>query len=225
MSHARLDSGHGSGHDRSGWDTTLTPGRRPALLLVDMVRAYFDDGGVFELPSRSSLEAAARLLAAAREVGVPVVHSGVRFRQDGSDGGVFFRKVGGLRHFAYDGDPDPHGPAAWCPEVAPRSGEVTVVKQMPSAFFGTSLAGTLTARGVDTVVVGGVSTSGCVRASVVDAMSHGFVPLVVADACGDRTAAIHDTNLADLQSKYAEVVDESTAAAYLRSIVPDEGSG
>ncbi len=210
------ESGHESGHGRSGWDTTLAPGDRPALLLVDLVRAYFDDGGVFELPSRRSLASAARLLAVAREAGVPVVHTGVRYRPDGSDGGVFFRKVGGLRHFAHDGEPDEDGPAAWRPEVAPAPDEVTVVKQMPSAFFGTSLAGTLTAMGVDTVVVGGVSTSGCVRASVVDAMSHGFVPLVVADACGDRTAAIHDANLADLAAKYAEVVDEEDAAAYLR---------
>ncbi len=212
------EAGHEAGHDRSGWDTTLTPGQRPVLLLVDMVRAYFDEGGVFELPLRSSLESAARLVSVAREVGVPVAHSGVRFHPDGSDGGVFFRKVAGLRHFAVDGKPDPDGPAGWCPEVAPRPTEVTVVKQMPSAFFGTSLAGTLTAMGVDTVVVAGVSTSGCVRASVVDAMSHGFVPLVVADACGDRTAAIHDANLRDLAAKYAEVVDEETATAYLRSV-------
>nr|WP_274387650.1 isochorismatase family protein [Salsipaludibacter albus] len=185
-------------------------------MLVDLVRAYFDDGGVFELPSRDALSSSASLLAVAREVGTPVVHTGVRFRPDGSDGGVFFRKVGGLVHFAGDGEPGPEDPAAWCPEVRPRPEEVTVVKQMPSAFFGTSLAGTLTALGVDTVVVGGVSTSGCVRASVVDAMSHGFVPLVVSDACGDRTAGIHEANLSDLAAKYAEVVDEATAIAYLR---------
>lgn len=219
----RPDAGHHAGHDRSGWNRTLQPGRQPALLLVDMVRAYFEPGGVFELPSRGPLDAAARLLAVAREVGVPVVHTGVRFRPDGSDGGVFFRKVDGLRHFAYEGDVDPDSPAAWCPEVTPHPDEVTVVKQMPSAFFSTDLAGTLTAMGVDTVVVGGVSTSGCVRASVVDAMSHGFVPLVVAEACGDRTSAIHDANLADLEAKYAEVVDEATATTYLRSLAGNAG--
>lgn len=129
---------------------------------------------------------------------------------------MFFRKVGGLRHFAYVGEPKPDGPAAWCDEVAPVEGEVTVVKQMPSAFFGTSLVGTLTAMGVDTLVIGGVSTSGCVRASGVDAMSHGFVPFIAADACGDRTAEVHDGNLRDLAAKYAEVVDEATAVQVLR---------
>ncbi len=209
---------HDAGHDRSGWGTTLQPGRRPALLLVDVVRAYFDEGGAFELPSRAPLESASRLLATARAAGVPVVHTGVRYAPGGADGGVFFRKVGGLRVFAHDGEPPPDAPGAWCPEVAPRTGEVTVLKQMPSAFFGTSLAGTLTATRVDTVVVAGVSTSGCVRATVVDAISHGFVPLVVADACGDRSPAVHEANLGDLRAKYAEVVDEAAATTYLRSV-------
>jgi maleamate amidohydrolase len=133
---------------------------------------------------------------------------------------VFFRKVAGLRVFAADANDGPDGPGAIRPEVAPVDGEVVVVKQMPSAFFGTSLAGTLTAMGIDTVVVGGVSTSGCVRASVVDAISHGFVPLVVADACGDRSERVHDGNLEDLAAKYAEVVDLSAALTYLESVRP-----
>lgn len=210
--------GHSSGHDRSGWGGALRPGRRPALLLIDMVRAYFDVGGAFELPSTDALEAAARLLDAARSSDVPVVHTCVRYAADGVDGGVFFRKVAGLRVFAADAADGPDGPGAIRPEVAPVDGEVVVVKQMPSAFFGTSLAGTLTAMGIDTVVVGGVSTSGCVRASVVDAMSHGFVPMVVADACGDRSDRVHDGNLEDLAAKYAEVVELPVALAYLESV-------
>ena len=214
------DPGHASGHDRSGWGGALWPGPRPALLLIDMVRAYFDVGGAFELPSTGALEAAARLLDAARSSGVPVVHTCVRYAADGVDGGVFFRKVAGLRVFAADAADDPDGPGAIRPEVAPVDGEVVVVKQMPSAFFGTSLAGTLTAMGIDTVVVGGVSTSGCVRASVVDAMSHGFVPLVVADACGDRSRRVHDGILEDLAPKCAEVVDLSAALTCLESVRP-----
>ena len=203
---------------RSGWGQTLVPGRRPVLLCVDMVGAYFDPGGVFELPSHASLRAAARLQGEARRAGVRVVHTCVRFARDASDAGVFGRKVGALRVFADDGSPEHAAAATLRPEVAPEPGETVVVKQMPSAFFGTSLAGTLTAAGVDTVVLCGVSTSGCVRASAVDAMSHGFVPLVVADACGDRDPRVHRTNLHDLATKYAEVVDESAAAAYLRSV-------
>ena len=101
------------------------------------------------------------------------------------------------------------------PEVAPVEGELVIIKQYASAFFGTSLASTLVARGIDTVVLVGVSTSGCIRATAVDAVQHGFIPLVVRDAVGDRTSQTHDANLFDLQAKYAEVVDERTAVAYL----------
>ena len=92
-----------------------------------------------------------------------------------------------------------------------------MVKQYASAFFGTSLAATLTAAGVDTVVIGGVSTSGCVRASGTDAMQHGFRPMVVAQACGDRTAAVHDANIFDLGAKYADIVSLTEAADRLRA--------
>ena len=101
------------------------------------------------------------------------------------------------------------------PGLEPRPDEVVIVKQYASAFFGTSLAATLTAAGVDTAVIAGVSTSGCVRASATDAMQHGFRPIVVADACGDRTRAIHDANIADLQAKYADVATITDAVARL----------
>jgi len=90
-----------------------------------------------------------------------------------------------------------------------------ITKQYASAFFGTSLASTLTSIGVDTLLIAGVSTSGCVRASAVDCCQHGFVPLVVRDAVGDRAAQPHAANLFDLQAKYAEVIDLSAATEYL----------
>jgi maleamate amidohydrolase len=205
-------SAHAGAHDRSGWGTSLRPGRRTALLCIDMVRAYHDPGGRFELPSLEPLRSAARVLAAAREAGVLVAHSGVRYAAGGVDGGSFVRKVPGLLEFVGDTEA-----GAFRAEVAPRPGEVVLLKQMPSAFFGTTLASTLTAAGVDTVLVCGVSTSGCVRATVVDAMSHGFTPFVVADACGDRSPEVHDSNLRDMAAKYADVVDEAWALAHLRS--------
>jgi len=175
-----------------------------------MMRAYFDPASALCLPSNECLHAAARVLARAREHGVPVVHTRVRYAADGADGGVFFRKVPALRDLVGDG---PMGELV--PQVAPSGDELVVVKQYASAFFGTSLASTLHAWGVDTVVVVGVSTSGCIRASAVDAVQHGFVPLVVSDAVGDREPGPHHANLHDLATKYAEVVDEATALAYL----------
>lgn len=193
----------------------LNPGVRPAVLAVDLMRAYFEEGSPLELPSRDCLESAARVLSAARRHGVRVVHTRVAYAADGSDGGVFVRKVGALRHL-YGGGPL----SELMPEVAPAEGELVLTKQYASAFFGTTLASTLHALGVDTVVVVGVSTSGCVRATAVDAIQHGFVPWVVADAVGDRDTTTHEVNLADLQAKYAEVVDEATALGYLQRVRP-----
>jgi len=142
-----------------------------------------------------------------------VVHTQVVYTVGMADAGVFGRKVPALGVFAADAE---GGMGLVAPELTPRAGEVVVTKQYASAFFGTSLAATLTAAGVDTVVVGGFSTSGCVRASATDAVQHGFTPIVVGDACGDRTAAVHEANLFDLDAKYADVVDLDEALTHLK---------
>jgi maleamate amidohydrolase len=106
----------------------------------------------------------------------------------------------------------------FAPGLEPAADEILITKQYASAFFGTTLASTLTALGVDTLVIAGVSTSGCVRATAVDACQHGFIPLVVREAVGDRTPGPHEANLFDLQSKYAEVVGLSEACDYLSNL-------
>jgi maleamate amidohydrolase len=109
--------------------------------------------------------------------------------------------------------------AAFGPGLIPCADELVVSKQYPSAFFATSLASTLTAAGIDSVILTGLTTSGCVRASCVDAMSHGFRTAVVAEACGDRHPDPHEANLFDMNAKYADVVSEDEAAQFLRSLV------
>jgi maleamate amidohydrolase len=188
-------------------------GSRPALLVIDMMRAYFTPGSPFDLGSRAAADGCAALLAAARSAGLLVVHTRVRYAAGLADGGLFVRKVPGLALLA-EGAGEL---GEFVPGLEPRPGEPVVVKQYASAFFGTSLAATLTAAGIDTAVVAGVSTSGCVRASATDAMQHGFRPIVVADACGDRTPAVHDANLFDLGAKYADV---TTVAAVVARLSP-----
>lgn len=197
----------------AGFGNHLEPGRRPALVCVDLVEAYFSPGAELYMGTDECLASAARVLAAARAAGVPVVHTKVSFAEGGLDGGAFFKKVGALKQFVGD-----TALGAIRPEVAPVSGEVVLVKQYASAFFGTSLSSTLTAAGVDTLIVVGVSTSGCIRATAVDAIQHGFVPLVVRDAVGDRDPRPHEANLFDLQAKYAEVVGEAEVLAYLSGL-------
>jgi maleamate amidohydrolase len=194
----------------AGFGRSLLWGTRPALLMVDLIRAYFQPGAEFFMGSDACLRSAARVLSSARAAGVPVLHTRVEYDPDGTSGGLFVRKIPALRKLT------PGSPLAGImPEVAPGPHEVVVVKQYASAFFGTTLAATLTALGVDTVVITGVSTSGCVRASAVDALQHGFVPLVVRQAVGDRDPRPHEASLFDLQAKYADVVDEDTVVAWL----------
>lgn len=195
---------------RAGFGGDLGRGTRRALLLVDYVRAYLDPASPLYAgqPDPPSLRACAVLLDAARRHGTPVVHTRVELTPGGLDGGLFARKVPALRVFERGGEF-----AAAPPALAPAAGELVVTKQYASAFFGTSLASSLRVLGVDALVVAGASTSGCVRASAVDALQHGFVPLVVADACLDRDPRPHQAALFDLDAKYAEVVtlDEATA--------------
>jgi maleamate amidohydrolase len=198
---------HGSAFSgRVGWGT------RPAVVVIDLVRAYTDPDGPFGLPSPGpAVEATAALVDAARSAGLPVVWTVVRYAPDLADGGLFVRKVPALAAFA-EGAPGGWGELT----LHPGPGEPVVVKQYASAFFGTSLAPTLHSAGVDTVVLAGVSTSGCVRATAMDALNSGFRPQVVRDACADRTREIHDANLADLDAKYADVVGLEEALAHVR---------
>lgn len=199
--------GHGAGFSgRVGW------GVRPAVLVIDLVRGYTEPGGPFHLPDPAAAVAATTsLVDAARTAGLPVVWTAVRYTRGLADGGLFVRKVPALAAFAEDAD------GGWGELVlTPRPGEPVVLKQYASAFFGTTLAATLHAGGVDTVVLAGVSTSGCVRASATDALGHGFRPQVVAQACADRTDELHSQNLRDLDAKYADVVDLEQALARLR---------
>lgn len=194
-------------YNRGGFGGALQPGKKPALLLVDVVMAYLTpDYALYSPRFEAALASCERLTAAAREAGVPVIFTNVVYRAGGADGGLFYKKVPALEAFL-EGSPLGNFPES----LQPRADEVVVTKQYASAFFGTSLAATLTTMGVDTVFVTGFSTSGCVRATALDALQSGFVPLVVADACGDRDERPHESNLFDLSKKYAEVVTEAEA--------------
>jgi maleamate amidohydrolase len=201
----------------AGWGGTLEPGTQPALLVVDFVMAYLHPDSPLYAGVEPARDACVRLLQAARRAGVPVLHTNVRFQPGGRDGGVFFRKLPALRCFEDGARPEL---AQFDPALAPAPGETIITKQYASAFFGTTLAATLTSLRVDTLLIAGVSTSGCIRATAVDACQYGFIPLVVRDAVGDRHPAPHEANLFDLQAKYAEVVSLDQARAYLARFAP-----
>lgn len=210
-----VDESLAANYARGGFTQQLQPGRRPALLVIDFVKAYLLPGSPLYAGVDSAHAAAVQLLQAARSAGIPVVHTNVEYQPGGKNGGVFFRKVPALRSFEAGAHPDL---AAFAEGLEPAPGETLITKQYASAFFGTTLASTLTALGVDTVLIAGVSTSGCVRASAVDCCQHGFIPVVVRDAVGDRAPGPHEANLFDLQAKYAEVRNLPEVLAYLAAL-------
>ena len=194
------------------YNTRVGFGKRPALLLIDFCMGYFDPACDLYAGVEDAMASALRVRAAARAANIPVILTNVVYHPQALDGGRFFEKAAPLKNFLKG---SPMG--AWGPGLAPHDDEIIVSKQYPSAFFGTSLASTLTAMGVDNVLLTGLTTSGCVRASCVDSMSHGFRTTVIADACGDRHPAPHEANLFDMNAKYADVVSEAEAVAFLQS--------
>jgi maleamate amidohydrolase len=197
---------------RGAFDGSLGFGKAPALILVDFVEAYFDKSSPLYAGVEDALASALRIRDAARDASIPVFYTNVVYREGGADGGVFYRKVPALEAFVAG---NPLG--GWPAGLEPAANELVLSKQYPSAFFGTSLAQQLTELGVDSLIITGLTTSGCIRATCVDAMCHGFIPIVVADACGDRHEAPHEANLFDMNAKYADVVDEQTVIDYLKS--------
>jgi maleamate amidohydrolase len=195
---------------QAGFGGRLAAGSKTALVVVDVVMAYLAPESPLYAGVEDALAAMVRLVQAARRAGIPVIFTNMVIQPGGLDAGQFFRKVPALKAFEVGS-----AMGAFPPELQPLATELVVSKQYPSAFFGTSLASTLHAAGVDTVLLGGFSTSGCVRASALDALQHGFAPFVVRQACGDRDPAPHQANLFDMQAKIAEVIDEASALQML----------
>ncbi|MFJ4617111.1 isochorismatase family protein [Streptomyces sp. NPDC088812] len=199
---------------RAGFGRRVGWGLRPAVLLVDAVRAYADPASHLYLrTAEPALAAMAALARAARAAGAPVVFTAVHYAGDpAADAPHFHRKVPGLDAFRAG------SPYADFTEVCrPADGDLLVRKHYPSAFFATGLDRWLAGQGVDTVVVGGFSTSGCVRASALDALQYGFRPQVVRESVADRDPGPHEANLFDLDSKYADVIALEEALGRLSS--------
>lgn len=200
-------------YSAQGFGQQLGFGRTPALLLVDLTVGFNDKnwfgGGNIAAATRNSLE----LLQYFRSQSWPIAHSRIVYADDGSDLGVFARKIPNLAVLT-----ESNPLSQIVPELQPQAGELVVKKTEASAFFGTGLVKWLIARHVDTVIVCGCTTSGCIRASVIDAASNNFIPIVVSDCVGDRALAPHDANLFDMNQKYADVMTKAAVISALEAI-------
>jgi maleamate amidohydrolase len=206
----------GSNYGSTGFNNRLGFGARPALVLIDLVEAYFRVGSPLYHPRyRDALESCIRLQEAAHKASIPVILTNVQYKKGGADGGVFFKKCRIPLLCFEEGNPLGDFP----PGLKAGSDDTVLTKRYPSAFFATYLSSMLAAGGIDTLLIGGVSTSGCVRATAVDACQYGFRPMVIREASGDRHPEPHEANLFDINAKYGDVVSEEEAMTYMRALV------
>lgn len=198
-----------------GFGQSLKPGQAGALLVVDFVNG-FADPAIFGGGNIAQAIAATRpVLASARAAGLPVIFTRIVYAADGSDAGVWCEKVPRLRDLTEE------APASQVvATLAPRPGEAVVRKTQASAFFGTGLAAMLIHGGIDTLFVTGCTTSGCVRATLIDAIAYNFRPFVVAGCVGDRALGPHEANLFDIGQKYADILPAAEAVAMFSRLVP-----
>lgn len=197
-------------YQRQNFGNRIGFGRKSALLVIDFTVGFNDP----KLFGGGNIDAAIRrtvgLLEFFRKRALPVAFTRVVYADDGSDAGVFGAKVPSLLILTEN-----HPAGHIVPELKPIRNEYMVRKTQASAFFGTGLAPWLVQQGADTVVVTGCTTSGCVRASVVDAIAYNFRPMVARDCVGDRAMGPHEANLFDMQQKYADVLERDEIIAAL----------
>ncbi|WP_409560024.1 isochorismatase family protein [Hyphomicrobium sp. MC8b] len=196
------------------WGGRIGFGDRPALLVVDFLKAYTrKESPLFALGVVDAVANTPELLAAARQAGIFVVHTRILYSApDCADGGIWVKKAPVMKAMV-----EGNVLAEFCEGVEPEKDEPVIVKQYASSFFGTSLASLLHTQKVDTVVIAGCSTSGCVRATAVDAVQYGFRTIVVRDCVGDRHPEPHAANLFDIDSKYGDVVSKADAIAAIKA--------
>jgi maleamate amidohydrolase len=193
---------------------SLKPGDDPAIIVVDLQTAFTDSDYALGSDLDGTVEATSRLIDTAHESDVPVFYTRVVWREDYRDGAVFAMKAAPSDDGLVEGSE--------FLEIDPRlemiDNDHIIDKDQASAFFETELSTMLTFESVDTTIITGATTSGCVRASVVDACQHGYIPLVPEECVGDRAQEPHDANLFDMDSKYAEVVSLQEVLEYLNSL-------
>ena len=195
------------------WDNRIGFGERPALIVIDFLKGYTTEGAPLYAPGVvKAVSETPELLDLARKKRIPIIHTQVRYTPPNFlDGGAWIKKAPVLKCLV-DSDPN----AQFCDEVVPQKGELVVTKQYASAFFGTSLVSTLVGMGADTLIITGCTTSGCIRATAVDTVQHGFRTIVVRECVGDRHDGPHEANLFDINAKYGDVVSKAETMDYFK---------
>jgi maleamate amidohydrolase len=197
-----------------GFGLKIGFGERPALLVIDMLKAFTNPQMMLGANLDNEIEAIKPLIAVAHERDIPVIFSTVIYNDvDLKDAGIWALKMKGVATLRGDSDG-----VEIDPRLDFRKTDSLLVKKYASCFFGTDLVSRLLSRRVDTLIIVGCTTSGCVRATAVDAVQTGLRPMVVREAVGDRSAAAHEQSLFDLNAKYADVVSLDETVQYMRTV-------
>ncbi len=195
-------------------------GKRPALLIIDMTNAFTDPSSPLGSDLTEQIEAIQVLLKEFRQRGLPIFFTTNLHDPDDPGGRIFVTKVPANKVL------EPGSRAVEVDDrIRPRPGERILEKKVPSAFFGTGFHEDLQRLEVDTLIITGVSTSACVRASTIDSMSYGYRAIVVREAVGDRAQGPHENNLFDIDAKFGDVVSLRDAMEYLISLAPTSAAG
>jgi maleamate amidohydrolase len=205
---------------KAGLGGSVTVGSRPAVLVIDFSCGFTDPECALGSDMTDAVEQTRRVLDAARAKGLPVIFTTIGFEPSLKDGGLWIQKAPSLGDLQIGG--------RWVeidPRLEPREDETIVLKKGASGFFGTNLASILVSLGVDSVVLCGATTSGCIRATAVDLLQYGWPTLVPRECVADRAQAPHEANLFDIQAKYADVVSVDEALEYLESVPGKVGAG
>jgi nicotinamidase-related amidase len=203
-------------YERARLGQSVPLGTSPAVLVVDFSCGFTDPASALGSDLTREIEATNRILSAAREKGLPVIFTTIGFEASGKDGSLWLLKAPSLADLRIG--------EAWVeidPRLERREDEVIILKKGASAFFGTNLPSVLVSQGVDTIILCGATTSGCIRATAVDLLQYGYPTLVPRECVGDRAQAPHEANLVDIQAKYGDVVSVDDALAYLEGVGRD----
>jgi len=198
-------------YDRNEFGESVGFGERPALVVIDLIEAFTDPDSNLGADFDGVLERTGRLLETFRERDSPRYFTTVAYEESYGDAGVFIEKVPALRELRLGTDR-----VQVDDRIAPQENERVILKKYASAFFGTDLDTELTTDRVDTLILAGVTTSGCIRATAVDSLQHGYRTIVPPDAVGDRAEGPHRANLFDIDAKYGDVVPTDTVIERLR---------
>jgi nicotinamidase-related amidase len=197
-------------YDDEAFGASVGLGDQPALVVIDLINAFTDPETDLGSDVSGVIDQAARLLAAFREHDLPRYFTTVAYEESYGDAGQFIEKVPALRELRLGTDA-----VEVDDRLAPETDERVILKKYASAFFGTDLGTELTTHRVDTLVLAGVTTSGCIRATAVDSLQHGYRTIVPADAVGDRAEGPHHANLFDIDAKYGDVVTTDAVLDHL----------